>query len=165
MGITDILFAFVGAWLTAILARRKDILILAKNELQRTSEEKKSIKGGLRRGLWLEFLLFAPASTALILLLLPLFLRYVPVKFPGASLARMTTQAASESVNSIELRRAGYTLVGVIGYVLPLATIKYLVIRFVEGLLDQFIQFRNKDTASREIAPPTRKKQRQKREK
>jgi hypothetical protein len=157
MGITDVLFAFAGAWLTAILARRKDIVALAKNELQRTSDEKKRVKGGLRRGLVLEFLLFAPASTVLILLLLPLFLKYFPMRFPGNLLVQMTNQATSEPVSSTELRRAGYTLVGVIGYVLPLAAIKHLVIRFVEGLLSQFIQLKDRD--DREAVLPPGKKQ------
>jgi hypothetical protein len=164
MGITDILFAFVGAWLTAILARRNDIVILAKNELQRTTEEKKKVRGGIRRGMLLEFLLFVPASTALILLLLPLFLKYLPMKFPGNLLAQLTAQVTPESTIPTEVRRAAYALVGVIGYLLPLATVKHLVIRFVEGLLNQFVQLKDKDTEDREIAQPARKKQIKKRE-
>ena len=153
MQITDAVFAFIGAWLAVILARRKEILTLTKSESQRSSEEKKRVKAGLNRGLLLEFFLFAPASTLLLLLILPLLLKYLPLKFPNNVLIQSTGEAVSE------LRRAGYALIGVVSYVLPLATVKHLVIQFAEGLLNQYLQLKEKEAGDHKIASPPEKKQ------
>jgi hypothetical protein len=60
-----IIVTLLCAQLFFLLTRSSDILIACKKDVQRTKEERLRIKNGLTRSLFLEAILFVPASVVL----------------------------------------------------------------------------------------------------
>lgn len=132
MWISDTLFALLGAWLFALLFKGKDIIALAKNDTQRTSDEKKRAKTGLFRSLLIEFLIFVPASTALILLILPFLSR---IFAQSTSLERILAE-------SFEIRGSFYVIVGVLSYNFPFAAVRQIATRIALNTIKDFYEQR-----------------------
>ncbi|HTU43959.1 MAG TPA: hypothetical protein VMF91_02785 [Bryobacteraceae bacterium] len=99
------------------MARSDDIKILAKRDNQRTPIERKQVERGLRRGVVLDLVLFAPASVCL------LYLAFSPVveaRFP------------------VPWRATAFALLGVISYGFPFATVRRFVTRLTLGIIQKF---------------------------
>jgi hypothetical protein len=124
------LITLVASELFLIIVRSGDISILIKNRTQRNNEEQARVSGGLLRSLVLEFLLFVPASAALVLLLLPL----VKARFEGLF----------TSPNGV----AGfYALLGLVSYGFPFALIRRAVTRIALLTLKEFADLQTQHAA------------------
>jgi hypothetical protein len=132
MRISDILFALLGAWLFALLFKGKDVIALAKNDTQRTPDEKKKVKSGLFRSLLIEFSILVPASTALILLILPFASRLLAQSGP---LERLLAE-------SFEIRGSFYVIVGVFSYNFPFAAVRQVATRIALNTIKDFYEQR-----------------------
>jgi hypothetical protein len=126
--ITDILFSLLGAWLFSLLFRGKDLVSLAKKEDQCTQEEKEKIKMGLVRSIVIEFFILVPASTTLILLILPLLLQIF---------ARSIATEYS-FMKSVDQRRAFYVMIGIISYNFPFAAVRQIATRIALNTIKEF---------------------------
>src|SRR5262245_57798132 len=128
MGIPDILFALLGAWLFALLFKGKDIVALAKKDPQRTPEERKKVKAGLLRSLLIEFCILVQASTTLILLVLPLILQ-------ATAKSAWIDEAL---VKSVDMRRGFYVSMGMISYNFPFAAVRQVATRIALNTIKEF---------------------------
>jgi hypothetical protein len=113
-------WTFVAAELVLVLARSRDLTVLIKSKAQRTRLEQQDVNRGLLRGLFLEALLFVPASSLLLLLLSPVVL---PV----------TMSSSTPSTT------AAYALVGIASYGFPFAAIKRAITRIAANTLREFV--------------------------
>jgi hypothetical protein len=115
------LVTLAASELFLIIVRSGDISILSKKESQRTPDERVKASGGLIRSLALEFLLFVPASAALILLVLPL----VKSRFDSMF-------STSDGVIGF------YALLGLVSYGFPFALIRRAVTAIALNTLKEF---------------------------
>ncbi len=112
------IWTFVAAELIFILARSRDIIVIFKSQKQRNEAEKHQADRGLLRSLFLEAVLFVPASALLLILISPLLL---PIRwFEG---------------NKIQ---ALYSTLGVVSYGFPFATVKHMITRLALKTLLEF---------------------------
>ena len=114
------LVLFSSAELIFLLMRKRDIEILLKTKSQRESKEQYQVERGLLRSVFLEGILFAPASAALMLPFAPLVFTWleswlatlpqgsiivyagmgmVSYQFPFAALQKLITQRALKALN------------------------------------------------------------------
>jgi hypothetical protein len=124
---------FIASELLLLIARARGIDILVRSRAQRTATEQRTVDRGLVRSLFLEILLFVPASVVLALLILPPFLT---AKFPWL---------ISLPANRI----AFYALMGTISYGFPFATIRLVVTRVALHTLQEFVNLQNRGDAER----------------
>jgi len=125
----------LSAELVFVLTRAPDILVVCKSRKQRTSGERVRVDAGLRRSLIIEFLVFVPASAALVLLLAPLYL------------GRVTGGADRSEV---------YALVGVVSYGFPFAGLKRVVTNMALRTLRDFAAIAAEPVKAEVLAEPTR---------
>jgi hypothetical protein len=116
MELPDHLYTFLAAWLFFVITNSSKIIILAKSNSHRSAAERKEVERGLRRAVFIELLVFVPASAGLVLLLAPL---------------ATNSRVLQESVffNMAGSRRAFYALLGLISYGFPFETVRYFVTR------------------------------------
>ena len=125
----------LSAELVFVLTRAPDILVVCKSRKQRTSGERVRVDAGLRRSLIIEFLVFVPASAALVLLLAPLYLGRVP-----------------GSADRSEV----YALVGVVSYGFPFAGLKRVVTNMALRTLRDFAAIAAEPVKAEVLAETTR---------
>lgn len=132
------LWSFVGAWLFGIIAHRYSLGILLKNKAQRSKVEAQKVASGLWRTECLEFLLSMPASTVLMLLLLPLVVDWVP-----------WLQGLRQSQP-----RAFFVGVGVLGYQFPYNAIRQQLLRATKETLEVWISHSIRRSKVSQTRPP-----------
>jgi hypothetical protein len=98
-----------------LLARGQDIVVAAKNDVQRSVAEQERVRHGLFRSLILEFLLFVPVSAFMVLVTL----RYM---LPNEWMASP----------------AAYGLLGMVSYAFPFMSFKEMVTRWALHSLKGF---------------------------
>jgi hypothetical protein len=98
----------VAAELMALLTRSTDVTILFKSSSERGDAENERVRRGLRKELLLDFILYVPASVALILLTIRLML---PVDFMAKAYS--------------------HAVLGTIAYAFPYAVFKNVVLKLV----------------------------------
>jgi hypothetical protein len=114
---------FIAAELFFLLSRSPDLLVVLKSDLQRTEEERARVLRGLSRSLWLEGVIFVPASGALLLLLAPLVIR--------------KEWTAMSTVS-------GYAMLGLVSYGFPFAIVRTIVTRVALRTLKEFASIASK---------------------
>jgi hypothetical protein len=124
---TDEIALFLSAELVFLLTRASDLIVLAKNNAQRTPAEKEKMRRGLPRSIVLEAFVFVPASAGLILLLAPF-----------APPARLPDEAVVPTNSAHQIRTAYHALLGVASYGFPFATIRKLVSRMAANAIREF---------------------------
>lgn len=91
-GFYNSLISLATAEAFLLLVRAKQILVLARSNVQRDEVEREEVRRGLTRSLILEVLVFVPASVFLVLILIgPLFMR---LSFVSALLSSRDTAQA-----------------------------------------------------------------------
>jgi len=113
-------WTFVAAELVLVLARSRELTVIIKSKAQRTRLEQHDVNGGLHRRLFLEALLFIPASS--LLLLLP-----ARVVLP----ATMSSRTPSTT--------AAYALIGIASYGFPFAAIQRAITRIALNTLRELV--------------------------
>jgi len=150
MELTNTLFALLGAELFAMLFKGKDLIALSKKKTQHTPEEEEKIEAGLARGLALEFFILVPASTLLILLILPLLLQILP----------HSNSIEAILAKSVDIRRSSYVALGIISYNFPFVAVKEIATRITLNTLKEFADLQKK--GSRELAESVKQEQMEK---
>lgn len=113
------LASFICAELFFLVTRSSKIILVIKNKSQRTPEENTEVQNGLKRSLFLEALLFIPASVTLFLLTV----------FP----------LISDSLLKVnDNKEAWYGLVGIIAYGFPFLTVRQIVSKVALKALQEF---------------------------
>jgi hypothetical protein len=113
-------FTFLSAELFFLLVRSEGLKNLVKRPQQRTAEEQENVTHGLRRSLLLECVLFVPASATLLLFIAPAALPSLSVSMPAARL------------------NGFYSMMGLVSYGFPFATVRTLVTRVALNTLKEF---------------------------
>jgi hypothetical protein len=134
------LVTLVSSELLLLIARARTIDILVRNRTQRSAAEQRSVDRGSSRSLFLEILLFVPASAVLSLLILP---PPLIAKFPWL---------ISLPANRI----AFYAGLGLTSYGFPFATIRHVVTRAALNTLQEFVSLHNRDDAELPVKPAGR---------
>lgn len=130
------LITLAASELFLVIVRSKDITILFKKSTQRTNEERLNVERGLLRSIILELLIFAPASSALVLLLLPL----IHSRFDSL-------------FNSPSTAIAAYALVGLVSYGFPFAAVRRIATTVALNTLKEFATLKNYEGTA--IGPST----------
>ena len=130
----DSLITLGCAELLFLLVRSKNILIAVKRENQRSTSEKLEIKQGLCRALWLEGLVFVPASSVLAILVIKAFLTKAGLP------AWIGNQQSFDG------------LLGIASYGFPFATLRAVVTRIALGTLKEFAAIATE--AHGDVKPP-----------
>ena len=116
-------FSLGCAELIMFLTRSREITVMVKTDQQRTLFEKEEVSQGLCRSVWLECLLFVPASVLLVLFVLRPFILLMP--FVAA-------------LNKNETVFALYGVFGVLSYQFPFGLIRRIVTRMALDTLRSF---------------------------
>lgn len=129
MEIENFLLTLLGAELYALLRLRKDIIVLAKSQKQRSEKEQESVEKGLLRRLLVDFLLLTPAGAVLFFIILPLFL-----KFTGFG-----DVIQSALVGDFRIRLAFYGMAGIVSYDFPFVLVKEIAARIALNTLRELL--------------------------
>jgi hypothetical protein len=115
-------YTFVSAELYCLLARSRDIQVIAKRPSQRSGEEQKSVERGLTRSFLIESVALVPISAQLMILVIAPF-------FMAALSAHLNTPA---------LQAGAYSALGIVSYGFPFATVRTIVSRIALNTLKEF---------------------------
>ena len=144
MQIADVILGLTGAWLFALLFRGRDLVVVTKNDSQRTGEERKKVRGGLARTLVVEFFILVPASTALILLVAPFLVNLLA---RSSGLAKAVEQSS-------DVRRGFYVTLGILSYNFPFVAVREIATRIALNTVKEFYLSQRKHDASVEREQP-----------
>lgn len=122
------IWTFIAAELIFILARSRSVVVIFKSKQQRTKEEQHQVNRGLLRALFLEMVIFVPASACLLTLIAPSIL-------PNHWFEGSMVQAA-------------YSILGVVSYGFPFATFKRVITRMALKTLLEFASLEPKELGS-----------------
>jgi hypothetical protein len=111
------LLTLVSAELLFLVSRSQDIIAICKSTKQRTAGENARVGAGLGRSLALEFVVFVPASAALVILMSPLFL------------GRLSATLDSSGVHA---------MLGVVSYGFPFVGIKRIAVAMALRAIREF---------------------------
>ena len=110
--------------LLALIVRSRDITILVKRRDQQNKPEQRRVARGLCRSTTLEIFVFGPSSAGLLLLIAPLI---IPNALQGCDVPQF----------------AVYSILGIVSYGFPFATIKLVVTRVAKDSLKKFASIMN----------------------
>ena len=113
-------FTFLAAELIFLVVRSNDIKVIFKKKEHLSKQEIQKIKRGLRRSILLELILFVPVSAFLIILLEPILSIY---------------QEKQQDLSKI---RAYYSLLGIISYGFPFASLRRVVTQFTLATIKEY---------------------------
>lgn len=139
----NLLVTLVCAELFLVLARYREINVLAKKRCQRTSAEQRELGRGLGRALLLDFMVFLPASVVLVWITIrPWFTQFSIVSLATAGSAYLPD-----------------AWLGIISYVFPFATVRWVITRIALHRLNEFATTggrpENPEAPETVLVPPT----------
>lgn len=121
---------YASAILLFLIVRSTDLIVLAKTDAQRTKDERFRVSRGLARSLFLELLIFVPASATLLLLLVPFLLPALPL--------------------SAQRAFASHAVIGLVSYGFPFSAVRQLLTRVALNTLKEFATLQPQATSTKD---------------